>query len=189
MLVTFQDTLVITEMYNVARFNEIKLVLGTCPVIFTPKNLPSVTGYESHKQELGARRITYDDGLAQQNKLICNLDGFGNNGTCHNDSFNTASGIRMGDTVSGLSGVLNYKWTGVSASDATWHVIIILDGSVNFVKSNPHPLAPPNFGSSHKLVSCNVLNFFHAINDGLATAIGLQPRGANTQEEFLRQKT
>jgi predicted extracellular nuclease len=95
----------------------------------------------------------------------------------------------MGDTVSGLSGVLYYKWAGASASDATWRVTSIQDGSVNFVKSNHRPLVPPNFGSSHKLASGNVLNFFRTIGNGSATAIGLQPRGANNQEEFLRQKT
>ncbi|KAL3803492.1 hypothetical protein HJC23_014040 [Cyclotella cryptica] len=189
MLVTFQDTLVVTEMYNLVRFNEIKLVQGTRPFTFTQKNVPNVTGYQAHEKELGARRITYDDGLAQQNKLICNLDGFGDNGYCQTGSFNTATGIRMGDTVSGLSGVLYYKWAGASASDATWRVTSIQDGSVNFVKSNPRPLAPPSFGSSLKLVSGNVLNFFLTLDNGSTTALGLQPRGADNQEEFLRQKT
>ena len=76
MLVKFTDTLFITEMYNLARFNEVKLVQGSRPYTYTQKNAPSAAGYDAHIKELGARRITYDDGLSRQNQLICNLDGF-----------------------------------------------------------------------------------------------------------------
>lgn len=189
MLVTFEDTLTITEMYNLARFNEIKLVQGARPYTYTQRNQPNRTGYEAHLEELGSRRITYDDGISLQNKLICNLDGFDSTGTCQNGSFNTATDIRMGDTVTGLSGILYYKWAGASASGATWRVSSIQDGSVNFIKSNTRPQAPPSFGSSHKLVSGNVFNFFRTLDNGSTTAIGLPPRGANNEEEFLRQKT
>lgn len=188
MLVKFEDTLTISEMYQLARFNEIKLVQGPRPYIFTQKNRPNVTGYQAHEEELGARRITYDDGLSLQNKLTCNLDGFGGSGACQDGAFNTATGIRMGDTVTDLTGVLYYKWAGNSASDATWRVTSVQDGSVNFVSANPRPPGPPSFGSSHTLVSGNVLNFFRTLDDGSKTEVGLDPRGANNMEEFDRQR-
>jgi predicted extracellular nuclease len=191
MLVKFTDTLTITEMYNLARFNEIKLVQGARPYTYTQKNAPSAASYDAHIKELGARRITYDDGLSLQNKLICNLDGFGNldgNGTCVSGGFNTDNSPRMGDTVVDLMGVLYYKWAGSASSDATWRVTSIKDGTVNFVKTNPRPQIPPSVGGALTLVSANVLNFFLTLDDGSSTTQnGLEPRGANNQEEFDRQ--
>ena len=211
MLVKFTGTLTISEMYNLARFNEIKLVQGTRPYSFTQKNTPSVAAYESHIQELGARRITYDDGLSFQNQLICNLDGFGEldvSGNCVNGGFNTMNSPRMGDTVSDLTGVLYYKWAGASSSGSTWRVTSIQDGTVSFLKANPRPQGPPSVGGALTLVSLNALNLFRTLDEGssttqngetdeIATFIfvkscaahhsflsGLEPRGADNQEEF-----
>ena len=191
MLVKFTDTLFITEMYNLARFNEVKLVQGSRPYTYTQKNAPSAAGYDAHIKELGARRITYDDGLSRQNQLICNLDGFGDldgSGNCVSGGYNTGNSPRMGDTVTDLTGVLYYKWAGNRASDATWRVTSVKDGTVDFVKANPRPQAPPNVGGALTLVSGNVLNFFRTLDDGSSTTQnGLEPRGANNQEEFDRQ--
>jgi len=191
MLVKFTGTLTISEMYNLARFNEIKLVQGTRPYSFTQKNTPSVAAYESHVQELGARRITYDDGLSFQNQLICNLDGFGEldvSGNCVNGGFNTMNSPRMGDTVSDLTGVLYYKWAGASSSGSTWRVTSIQDGTVSFLKANPRPQGPPSVGGALTLVSLNALNLFRTLDEGSSTTQnGLEPRGADNQEEFDRQ--
>lgn len=190
MLVKFTDTLTITEMYNLARFNEVKLVQGARPYTYTQKNAPSVAGYDAHIKELGARRITYDDGLSKQNQLICHLDGFGEldgSGDCVSGGYNTGNSPRMGDTVTDLMGVLYYKWAGSQSSDATWRVTSIKDGTVDFMKANPRPQAPPNVGGALTLVSGNVLNFFRTLDDGSSTQNGLDPRGANNQEEFERQ--
>ncbi|MFM7558698.1 MAG: hypothetical protein ACKO5O_01350, partial [Cylindrospermopsis raciborskii] len=77
MLVKFTNTLTVTEMFNLDRFNEIKLAQGDRPQQFTQFNNPNVAGYAAHRVEVGSRTITYDDGLSIQNALIGNLDGFG----------------------------------------------------------------------------------------------------------------
>src|SRR5262249_42529500 len=125
MLVRIPETLTISEQFNLDRFNEIKLVAGERPVQFTHDNEPDAAGYADHLKELGSRTITYDDGLNIQNAAIDNLDGFA--------PYDTATAPRMGDTVTGLTGVLDYQWAGASASGSTWRVRAVEDGANEFV--------------------------------------------------------
>jgi predicted extracellular nuclease len=181
MRVVFTQALTVTEQFQLDRFNEIKLVAGDRPMQFTQQNLPDVAGYQASLLEVGARTITYDDGLNVQNALIGNLDGFG-------PTYATANAPRMGDTVTNLSGVLDYQWAGNGASGATWRVRATEDGANAFVDANPRPTTPPDVGGALQVASFNVLNFFTTLNAGGATtAIGLQPRGANSIAEFDRQ--
>lgn len=179
MLVTFDDTLTISEQFNLDRFNEIRLVAGERPVQFTQENEPSPAGYEAERQEVGTRTITYDDGLNVQNAAIDNLDGFA--------PYNTATAPRMGDQVSSLTGVLDYQWAGASASGSTWRVRAIEDGDNSFVSANPRTASAPDVGGTLKVGSFNVLNYFETLDDGSLTANGLEPRGANDPTELARQ--
>lgn len=181
MRVVFSDQLTITEMFQLDRFNEIKLVQGDRPAQFTQTNTPDVAGYATFLQELGARTITYDDGLSAQNAAIENLDGFG-------PVFNTATAPRMGDTISGLTGVLSYQWAGNSASGATWRVRSTADGTNTFADGSDRLATPAPVGGSLKVASFNVLNYFTTLDlTGVTTANGSDPRGADSQAEFDRQ--
>lgn len=180
MLVTFPDTLTITEMYQLDRFNEIKLSQGGRLEQFTQSNSPDSAAYEAQLQEDGARTITYDDGLNEQNAPIGNLDGFG-------PTFSTATDIRMGDTIDNLSGVLSYQWAGNSASGSTWRVRSTEDGENTFDKVNERPADAPDVDGTLTVASFNVLNYFTTLDDGSTTANGSGPRGADSSDEFLRQ--
>ena len=181
MRVAFTQTLTVTEQFQLDRFNEIKLVQGPRPFTFTQTTTPSVAGYSSFLQEVGARTITYDDGLNLQNQNIGVLDGFG-------PTYSTTNAVRMGDTITGLTGVLSYQWAGNSASLATWRVRSVQDGSNTFVKANERMPTPPPVGGTLKFVSTNVLNFFTTLDaSGATTLTGLAPRGANSQAELDRQ--
>ena len=181
MLVNFTDTLTITEMFNLDRFNEIRLSQGDRPQQFTQFNDADVAGYAAHREEVGARTITYDDGLSVQNALIGNLDGFG-------PTFSTASDIRMGDTIDNLTGVLSYQWAGNSSSGATWRVRSTVNGENTFAKVNDRPETPEEVGGSLKVTGFNVLNYFKTIDlSGVNTVIGQDPRGADSTDEFDRQ--
>jgi predicted extracellular nuclease len=187
MWVVFEDTLTVTEQFQLDRFNEIKLVQGLRPFQFTQRELPSQAGFEAHLKELGKRRITYDDGLSVQNANVANLDGFG-------PAYSESVAVRMGDEISGLTGILDYKWAGNSASGATWRVRSSVDGSNVFTSTaqnnspNPRPLEAPDVEGNVKVASFNVLNFFTTLrSSGSSTAIGMDPRGAWDQDEFDRQ--
>ncbi|MGF1657927.1 MAG: ExeM/NucH family extracellular endonuclease [Rubrimonas sp.] len=181
MRVTFADALTIAEQFQLDRFNEIKLVAGERPRQFTQTDAPDVAGFAAHLQEVGARTITYDDGLSVQNAAISNLDGFG-------PVYDTASAPRMGDVIEDLSGVLSYQWAGNSASGATWRVRSTADGENVVTPANPRP-ALPDVGGSLKVASFNVLNFFTTIDGAGLTGpkADQDPRGADSVEEFDRQ--
>ncbi|PWR24632.1 ExeM/NucH family extracellular endonuclease [Zavarzinia aquatilis] len=179
MLVRFDDTLTVTEQFNLDRFNEIKLVAGERPAQFTQDNSPDVAGYQAHLEDVGSRTITYDDGLNVQNGAIANLDGFA--------GYDTDAAPRMGDTITGLTGVLDYQWAGASSSGATWRVRAVEDGDNSFTSQGPREMAPADVGGTITACSLNVLNYFATLDDGSLTANGLDPRGANTAAEFARQ--
>jgi predicted extracellular nuclease/2',3'-cyclic-nucleotide 2'-phosphodiesterase (5'-nucleotidase family) len=176
MLVRFPQTLTISEQFNLDRFNEIRLAAGARPETFTNESEPNAQAYAAYLAQTAARSITYDDGLNTQNLPIENLDGFG-------PTYSTATAPRMGDTVTGLTGTLGYGPTNA------FRVRAINDGDNSFAKANPRPATPDAVGGTLKVGSLNVLNYFTtlAASSSSLTAIGQQPRGANTSEELARQ--
>ncbi len=182
MRVSFADTLVITEQFQLDRFNEIKLVAGDRPQQYTQINAPDAAGYQDYLREIGARTITYDDGLSVQNAAIGLLDGFG-------PDYSTETAPRMGDTTDDLSGVLSYQWAGNSASGATWRLRATEADDVSFETANPRPETPDGVGGTLQVASFNVLNFFTTLDtSGTMTDIGADPRGADNQAEYERQR-
>jgi predicted extracellular nuclease len=180
MLVRLPQTMTVTEQFNLDRFNEVIVTEGERPAQYTQENAPDAAGYDAHLRDIAARSIVYDDGLNAQNQPIGNLDGFG--------PYATATAPRMGDTVTGLTGVLDYQWSGNSGSGATWRVRAVEDGSNTFERVNERTTAPEDVGGTLKVGSLNVLNFFATLDEnGNTTANGMEPRGANSAAEFERQ--
>ncbi|MGE7416082.1 ExeM/NucH family extracellular endonuclease, partial [Methylobacterium tarhaniae] len=176
MLVRFPQTLSISEQFNLDRFNEIRLAAGGRPETFTNAFEPDAQGYAAYLAQNAARTITYDDGSNAQNQPIETLDGFG-------PTYSTATAPRMGDTVTGLTGILGFGPTNA------FRVRAINDGDNSFTQASPRPSAPDAVGGTLKVGSLNVLNYFTTLNTGSSarTAIGQAPRGANSSEELARQ--
>ncbi|ONG56676.1 hypothetical protein BKE38_05480 [Pseudoroseomonas deserti] len=180
MLVRVKQTMTLTEQFNLDRFNEVVLTAGERAEQFTQGNAPDVAGYDAHLRELAARSITYDDGLNTQNNPVGQLDGF--------QGYGTGDAPRMGDTVDGLTGVLDYQWAGNSSSQATWRLRAVEDGANEFVSANPREDAPAELGGRLTVGSLNVLNLFATLDEnGALIANGQEPRGANSAEEYDRQ--
>ncbi|GAA5232292.1 ExeM/NucH family extracellular endonuclease [Verticiella sediminum] len=173
MLVRFNETLTLTEQYDLDRYNEVKLAAGERPTQYTVDNVPDAQGYDAHLRDLAQRTITYDDGLSAQNQPIGYLDGYAD--------YATANAPRMGDTIDGLTGVLDY------AHDA-WRVRSVEDGDNTFERVNLREDAPADVGGTLKLAGLNVLNYFRTIDQDTASTVnGFDPRGADSQAEFDRQ--
>lgn len=95
MLVSFDQKLFVTEMFNLDRFNEIRVSEGDPrPYQFTQMNPPDDAGYLAHLQDVASRTVVYDDGRTTQNPPV---DLFGS-------LFTTANFVRMGDSVTGMTG-------------------------------------------------------------------------------------
>lgn len=173
MLVTFPDTLTVTEQFNLDRFVEVRLTAGDRPMTYTHANEPDIAGSIANLQDIAARSIVYDDGFNAENTPIGNLDGFG-------PVYNTGNAPRMGDTATDVAGVLDFAFN-------AFRVRSIEDGANVFEDTNPRPPEPAEVGGTLKVGSFNVLNYFATLDDGDTTAIGMEPRGANDTAEFDRQ--
>ncbi|TCR62257.1 ExeM/NucH family extracellular endonuclease [Bosea sp. BK604] len=174
MLVRFTETLTVTEQFNLDQFGEMRLTQGGRPESYTVGHDASVAGYDAHIRDIASRSVIFDDGRSTSNP---NLDN-----TVVDGDYNSTTAPRMGDTITGLTGVLDFDFNQYRV-----HAVENGVGINDFVSENPRPTSPPDVGGTLKLASFNVLNYFTTLDNGQNTAIGLEPRGAETAAEFQRQ--
>ncbi|MBG1267000.1 ExeM/NucH family extracellular endonuclease [Nostoc sp. WHI] len=174
MLVTFPETLTVTETFNLGRFGEV--LLSSEGRLFNPTNfidptdIPT-TGTENDENNVAAvtaqqnandlRQILLDDGSNTQNPVTV---PFLNDGT-----------LRAGSTVASLTGVLGFGFGSYRLQPTA---------TPNFIDSNPRTAAPDEVGGNVKVASFNVLNYFNG--DGLGGGFPTS-RGADNVAEFERQ--
>jgi predicted extracellular nuclease len=178
MLVEFSDTLTVTQLYSLGRFGEVLLAQGGRPFQFTNDNAPDDAGFDAHLDEVARRTIILDDGMSVQNP-----------DTIHYLEAGPGPGysIRLGDTLTGLTG--NLRYSRGSGGDGTegWRVEPTMDPL--FASANPRPGAP-TIGGTLRVGGFNVLNFFTTLDTGadICGPGGNQGcRGANNTTEYERQ--
>lgn len=174
MLVRFTETLAITEQFNLDQFGEIRLTQGERPNSYTVDHDASVSGYDAHLRDIASRSVIFDDGRSVSNP---NLDN-----TVVDGDYNATTAPRMGDTITGLTGVLDYDFNQFRV-----HAVQNGPGINDVVSANPRPTSYPDVGGTLKVASFNVLNYFTTLDNGQLTTNGFEPRGAETQAEFDRQ--
>ncbi|VAW33102.1 VgrG protein [hydrothermal vent metagenome] len=165
MLVTFPQTLDVTETYNLARYGSVDLSLGR---LFNPTQITTPGAAANAQQALNdLSRIILDDANGVQNKdpVIYPDPGL-----------SAANPLRSGATVSGLTAVLDQRFSAYRLQPV---------GIINFVDSNPRTATPDPVGGSLTVASFNVLNYFNGDGSGggFPTA-----RGADSLSEFNRQR-
>jgi predicted extracellular nuclease len=162
MLVAFPETLTVTGNFTLGRFGE--AVLSSDGRLFQQNSFDRPgTAASIAVQALNLRRyVLLDDGKSAQNPDPTPY-------------FNATPTRRVGDTTTGLTGVLTFDFSEYRLQPT---------GTVTFVDANPRPAAPTVVGSL-KAVGMNVLNYFNGdgAGGGFPTA-----RGANTLAEFNRQR-
>jgi len=189
MLVTFPDTLVVSEYFQLARFGQLLLTVDERARQFTDANEPDVDGYAAFLADLSSRRIILDDDNNVQNYPT---------GTSPDEPYywprpglSTGNLIRGGDSIVNLTGVMHWSWAGSGGTDA-WRIRPV-DGtfSYDFTPNIPRPAAPDAVGGSLKVASFNVLNYFSTIDEGpnVCGPVGGQDcRGADSEAELVRQR-
>jgi predicted extracellular nuclease len=172
MRVNIAQDLTVSELFNLDRFGQYNVTSDGRVMQFTQNNDPDAAGYAEHLRDTAARTLVLDDGLSVQNPdQLQVIDG--------NDGILTASdSFRMGDTISGINGVISYSFGEfqISAPEGTYE------------QENERPLTPQELGGNFTVASLNVLNYFTTIDEvGVITDNGSDPRGADSDEEFERQ--
>lgn len=177
MLVEFTDTLTVTHLRNLERFGQVALSQGGRLFQFTNDHAPDVTAYRAHRDLNARRTIVLDDGLRDQNPDDVHYLNAGST---------AAYSIRLGDTLSGLTGNLRYSRGAGGDGDETWRLMPTVEPQ--FVSRNPRPGAPTLAGDI-RVGAFNVLNFF-TTRDTDGSTCGPRNdscRGADSDAEYDRQ--
>ncbi|HBX68125.1 MAG TPA: hypothetical protein DEH25_01720 [Chloroflexi bacterium] len=174
MLVTFPQALVISEYFNYDRFGEIVLTserhqTPTAEFEPGPDSIAAATAFLLDK-------ITLDDGRSVQNPDPALHPNGG--------IFDLSNLFRGGDTVANVTGILDYSF-GLYRIQPTQ--------GADYTNTNPRTAQPEEVGGNLKVVSMNTLNYFSTIDQGTSYWIcgpsqNMECRGADTPEEFLRQR-
>ena len=165
MLVTFPQTLDVTETYNLARYGNVDLSLGR---LFNPTQVTTPGAAANALQaQNDLRRITLDDANGAQNQDPVIYPA---------PELSAANSLRGGATVTGLTAVLDQRFD-------TYRLQPV--GTIDFVDSNPRTANPTAVGGSLRVASFNVLNYFNGNGSGGGFPTS---RGADSLSEFNRQR-
>ena len=163
MQVSFQQTLSVTDIYNLGRYGQFNVSSGR---LMIPTNQYAAGSSEAIAlaESNGRNTLLIDDGSNAQN-----ADGipFPVGGLSHDNP------LRLGDSVEGLEGVMHYAF-------GAYNLIPV--GDLQTVRTNPRTDAPQlDVQGDVKVASFNVLNYFNGPNFPTS-------RGADSETEFARQQ-
>lgn len=166
MQVRLTQTLTVSEVYDLGRYGEVVLSSGGRLWIPTNKVSPGEPALRLQAQN-DLNRIVLDDGRSGQNPDPIRYP------SPELDAYRT---LRVGYEVTDVQGVLHYL-AGSYRIQPTQ--------TPKFVASNPRPASPQSIDGRLRVASFNVLNYFNG--DGRGAGFPTS-RGANTREEFDRQR-
>jgi len=187
MLVTFSQPLYVVEHFQLGRFGAFR-VADQVLFNYTHTSAPSTPGYTAWVDLMSRRSFTIDDGSSVENPdpIIYPSPAL--------TAMNT---VRGGDTVSNVIGVFRQTYGAVTNTNGTSLDYRLAPvpalTAANFTQSNPRPTTPPTVPGKLKVGGFNVLNYFTDLDIGctftIPGATGTQCRGADSAQEFTRQRT
>ncbi len=170
MLITFPQALTVTQNFFQGRFGQVSLSSGGR--LFTPTNqfAPGSPAAVALADENARRFLVLDDGRTSQNPNPIPYIG-------------TDDTLRQGDSVTSLTGVLDYGPITAGATPRDYRLQPTVPPV--FTRVNPRTAAPDPVGGDVKVAAFNVLNYFNGngLGGGFPTA-----RGASNLAEFNRQR-
>ncbi|MGB4064150.1 MAG: ExeM/NucH family extracellular endonuclease [Azonexus sp.] len=187
MLVQIEGPLTVGQNYFLGRYGQ--LTVSANGRLEKPTNRYPAGSAEAlaMADDNARRRILLDDGSSLQNV----------NPTPYLANDNT---VRAGDTIDGLTGVIDYGLATSTSSGLSDYRIQPTEAPV-ISRTNPRTTAPEAVGGNVKVASFNVLNYFTTFTNGqnaegltgLGCALGGATaanncRGADNAAEFARQK-
>jgi predicted extracellular nuclease len=184
MLVRFNQTLYVTEHYQLGRFGEVLLSSGTR--LYQPSNIVLPGAPAIAMQAINnLNQILMDDATNTENPdpIVFGRNQLG---------LSASNTLRGGDTITDLVGVFMFTWGGnATFSPNAYRIrpINALGGNLpNIVAANPRPSTPNPVGGTLKVVGMNVLNYFNSFSGCYPSGTGTGDcRGAGDAAEFTRQ--
>jgi len=190
MLVRYEQTLYVTEHFQLGRFGQVAVSGGDR--LYQPTNVvapgPEALALQA---ENDLNRILVDDTLQVQNPdpIIWGRGG---------EPLSAENTLRGGDTTTGATGILTWTFSGtggVNGGGNAWRLRPqTADGAgIVFDATNPRPTSAPEVGGAVQVAGMNLLNFFNTLDDQPDACSGgvdgpdLDCRGAETTEELRRQ--
>ena len=182
MLVTFPQQLFVSENYYLGRFGQVTVAgerLHTATAMVAPG--AAAQAYDAANI---LNKIIVDDDVNTQNPdpIV-----FGRGG----NPLSASNTLRGGDSITSLTGVMTYTWSGDATSGNAYRVrpVNSMAGYYNFAATNPRPTSIPAVGGSSTIVGMNVLNYFNTFSGCTNGAGGAATdcRGAENSTEFDRQ--
>jgi len=169
MRVTLSQALTVTALEDLDRFGEVTLAGGGRLFQFTNSHNPEPQAHASHQASMASRRLTLDDGSARQNpEPIPYLEPA------------AERPLRIGDTVTDLTGVLYYSRGSSSHGRATYR--LMPTAPPQFERTGRRP-GPPSPRVGLRVASVNLQNLFNGDGSGGFPT----PRGADSPKELRRQ--
>ena len=176
MLVTIPETLTVQQNYFQGRYGQVTLGAGG--------RIPQMHNFTKNGGSLYeyTRMIVLDDGSSSQNRNPI--------------PYYAADGaLRAGDTVTGLTGVLDQGLINSTSGTVFPYDYYRLNPTVApvFSQANPRPAVAPAVGGRLLISGANVENYFTTLDNGSypgGSPYGGSntPRGANSAAEFTRQQ-
>jgi uncharacterized protein len=190
MSVTFDQTLYVTEHFQLGRFGQVTVSSGDR--LYQPTNLvapgPEALALQA---ENDLNRVIVDDTLNNQNPdpIIWGRGG---------QPLSAENTLRGGDTTTGATGVMTYTWAGNAASPNNWRLRPVDQAGtgITFEAANPRPTEVPDVGGAVQVAGMNLLNYFNTwdgrpdqVDNCTAGVLGgpVDCRGADDEVEFERQ--
>jgi predicted extracellular nuclease len=175
MLVTFPEELTASQNYFQGRYGQV--TMSSEGRMFQPTNIyRPLTPEAIQLAEDNLRRMfILDDGTTSQNEYPIPYIGADNT-------------LRAGDTVVGLTGVIDYGPINSSSPPARYYRLQPTEPpveSIEFTRVNERTAEPDDVGGLIKIASFNVLNYFNG--DGMGGGFPTS-RGADSLDEFIRQR-
>ncbi len=186
MLIRVNQTLTVTEHFQLGRFGQVVVSSGDRLRQPTSDIRATDTAAVAAAQAANNRnRLIIDDSLQSQNPdpIVWARGG---------QPLSASNTLRGGDTVTNPVGVLTYTWGGNAASGNAYRLrpLGALGGSAVFDEANPRPTTVADTGSGPvKVASANLLNFFNTFTGCTLGTQGAvtECRGASDTTEYQRQ--
>lgn len=177
MLLRFPQELSVTGLRDLERYGAVTLSAGGRLFQFTNANTPGRAAYSRHRSQTARRRIEVDDGERSSNPNFIRYLHAGADGYT----------IRVGDTITALTGNLRYSRGSGGKGDATWRLMPTIEPRFDAV--NPRP-GKPSVDGNVRIASFNVHNLFATVDSGQRVCGPRRSdhcRGADSAAELGRQ--